>query len=172
MKIAATGHRPDKLGREYDGVGPISDRIRGWMHGIITKYRFPMMLEVPQLEAISGMALGVDMLWAEVAIHNKIPLTAAIPCRNQTIRWPSQSVERYARILANPLVKPVMVSDADYNDGCMQRRNEWMVDHCDLLIAIFDGSRGGTANTVAYARKIDCPIEIFRLGSAAEPRER
>jgi uncharacterized phage-like protein YoqJ len=34
----------------------------------------------------------------------------------------------------------------------LQKRNEWMVDHCDLLIAVWDGSEGGTANCVRYAR--------------------
>ena len=36
----------------------------------------------------------------------------------------------------------------------MQLRNEWMVDHCDKLIAIFnqDETSGGTFNCVQYAR--------------------
>lgn len=29
----------------------------------------------------------------------------------------------------------------------------WMVDNCDLLIAVHDGSPGGTANCVNYANQ-------------------
>ena len=34
----------------------------------------------------------------------------------------------------------------------MLRRNRYMVEHADLLMTVFDGSPGGTASTVAYAR--------------------
>lgn len=33
----------------------------------------------------------------------------------------------------------------------MQKRNEWMVDNCDILIAVWDKSPGGTKNCVDYA---------------------
>ena len=36
----------------------------------------------------------------------------------------------------------------------MQIRNQWMVDNCELLIAVFDGTSGGTANCVNYAKSI------------------
>lgn len=39
----------------------------------------------------------------------------------------------------------------------MQRRNERMVDHTDLLIAVWDGGPGGTANTIRYARSNGFP---------------
>jgi len=35
----------------------------------------------------------------------------------------------------------------------MQKRNDWMVDNSDAVIAIWNGAPGGTANTVEYARK-------------------
>ena len=35
----------------------------------------------------------------------------------------------------------------------MQTRNEWMVDKADVVIACFDGTNGGTANCVNYARE-------------------
>ena len=33
----------------------------------------------------------------------------------------------------------------------------WMVDHTDLLIAVWDGGPGGTANTIRYARSNGFP---------------
>ena len=43
----------------------------------------------------------------------------------------------------------------------MQKRNEYMVDKCDILLAVWDGSAGGTNNCVKYARKLDKEIIII-----------
>lgn len=43
----------------------------------------------------------------------------------------------------------------------MQNRNKKMVDACDKLIAIFDGTNGGTANCVNYAKYINKEIIII-----------
>ena len=40
----------------------------------------------------------------------------------------------------------------------MQTRNEWMVNHCDKLIAVWNGSDGGTGNCVNYAKSINKEI--------------
>ena len=45
-----------------------------------------------------------------------------------------------------------MVQD-HYSAGCMQRRNRYMVDHAQRLIAVFDGQEGGTRRTVEYAMR-------------------
>lgn len=52
----------------------------------------------------------------------------------------------------------VYVTDAPYTRTCMQMRNQWMVDHCDALVAIWDGSSGGTENCVNYAKDQGVPM--------------
>ncbi len=42
-----------------------------------------------------------------------------------------------------------------------QRRNEFMVDASDALAAFFDGSPGGTANCVRYARSVGRRVVIM-----------
>ena len=37
--------------------------------------------------------------------------------------------------------------------GCYQVRNEWMVNHSNLVIAVFNGQKSGTKNTVDYAAR-------------------
>ena len=37
--------------------------------------------------------------------------------------------------------------------GCYQVRNEWMVDRSNLVIAVFNGQKSGTKNTVDYAKR-------------------
>ena len=45
--------------------------------------------------------------------------------------------------------------DGGYAGYKLQKRNEWMVDHCDILIAVWDGTSGGTANCVNYAQSVN-----------------
>ena len=68
---------------------------------------------------------------------------------------------RYRRLLSRCDYE-TMVSAA-YSPSCMQRRDRYMVDHASLLIAMFDGSAGGTRYTVEYAMRrgidvVDLPI--------------
>jgi uncharacterized phage-like protein YoqJ len=43
----------------------------------------------------------------------------------------------------------------------MQARNEWMVDNSNAMIAVWDGSPGGTANTVKYAQAKERPVLVI-----------
>ncbi len=54
-----------------------------------------------------------------------------------------------------------LVSDEEYKPWLMQKRNEYMVDLADKVIAVWDGSKGGTGNCVRYAKK--CGKEIIRI---------
>lgn len=145
MKIAITGHRPNKLDNDYNLTSPLISKIKELLQEIVDK-------EKPSL-LISGMALGVDTLWAKIAHENKINLVAAIPCKNQDKVWVSQSKKLYQTLLENSLTTTIYISEEEYNSECMQKRNEWMVDNCDLLIAVWDGTQGGTSNCVSYAKK-------------------
>lgn len=97
----------------------------------------------------------MDSHAARFALDNKIPLWLVLPFPAKILcaRWPSgdardllfRSVKDCARL---SVVSPVF-SMASY-----QRRNEFMVDAADVLAAFWDGSKGGTANCVGYARSI------------------
>jgi len=43
----------------------------------------------------------------------------------------------------------------------MQKRNEYMVDNADIVIAVWDGTKGGTCNCVRYAKKLGKDIVII-----------
>ena len=55
----------------------------------------------------------------------------------------------------------VTVLQEHYSPGCMMKRNRYMVDHADLIIACYDGKSGGTLNTLRYA--IEREIQIVHL---------
>jgi len=154
VTVAVTGHRPSKLNKEYNLSGPCSDYIRA-------ELKQSLLRLLPIKQAISGMALGVDQLFVQVAIELNIPVLAAVPCYEQESKWPTSSKNLYYRLLNNPLVTQHIVTPTRYTPEVMQIRNEYMVDHCDILLAVFNGTRGGTANCIRYAQSIGKKIEII-----------
>jgi uncharacterized phage-like protein YoqJ len=143
--LAGTGHRPNKLGGYKPN--PISLYVRASIAEVL-------QAEQPD-EVISGMALGFDMWLAEIAIEQGIPLIAAMPFIEQASAWPIESQRQHEALLAKAK-KVISIVDrpAGYAAWKMHRRNEWMVDHCDVLLACYDGSQsGGTFNCLQYAQR-------------------
>jgi len=156
MIVAITGHRPHKLLGEWDMKGPVSRAVRAQLRRLLEEL-------VPE-RAISGMALGVDMIFAEEALDLGIPVTAAVPFEGQEARWnPGQQLV-YKKILAHPLVERVVCAQGgpEHANHKFQNRNRWLVDHCGLLVAVWDGTSGGTRNAVLYAREVGRPIIRIR----------
>jgi uncharacterized phage-like protein YoqJ len=139
MVAAFTGYRPPKLGGYSKEV---ADRLRGLASAFIDKER-------PE-KVVTGMALGWDQAVALAAIEKGVPFVAAIPCDVQDKLWPDASKALYKAILEKAS-EAVVVSLGGYAAWKMQARNKWMVDAASLLVALWDGSDGGTANCVRYA---------------------
>ncbi len=114
------------------------------------------MVKIQELNImpITGMAVGIDQLCATICIDLGLKFIAALPCKDQEKLWPPKSQEKYRMIINHPLCTPILIYSGFYNNQCMQARNIWMVNKCDTLLAIFDGSDGGTANCVNYAKSI------------------
>lgn len=102
-----------------------------------------------------------DMLWAELAILHGMRFIAAIPCAGQSSVWPQKSKERYQDIVTHPLCTKHWVSTEPYAPRLMMLRNMWMVDNCDLIIGVYDGSRGGTQSCLHYAAKRNREIHLI-----------
>ena len=148
--IAATGHRPDKL-FGYDLYDPRWQALgRKMKEFIINKSNW-----YGPITCISGMALGVDQLFALVALKLRdtgynIKVIAALPCFNQNKKWKDDS---YWKNIMDRVDEKVFVHEGEYVPWCMQKRNEWMVDNADEILAVWDGTNGGTSNCIKYAEK-------------------
>lgn len=158
MIISVTGHRPDRLWG-YNLSHPKYKELS------LLMYKF--LEENNVTHCISGMALGVDTVFAITSIKyrnnnldKKIIVECAIPCRNHTSKWQQEAKLRYLGMLeeADIITK---VSNLPYQPWLMQKRNEYMVDKCNKLLAIWNGSKGGTGNCVNYAKKINKDIFII-----------
>ncbi len=144
MIVAFTGHRPDKLGG-YELPNPTYLKV--------CKDIDRTLKELKVEKVISGMALGVDQWAASIAIKLGIPFVAAVPFLGQEGMWPNQSKKIY-KFLLDKAGEIVIVNEGGFTAKKLQLRNEWMVDNCDVLIAVYNGDdKGGTANCVRYAKE-------------------
>ncbi len=153
MKICVTAHRPNKL-YGYDLSDKRYETLKQLFKQLLIKYNCT--------EAITGMALGGDTIFALAVLELKnegynIKLHCAVPFKHYSIKWNDKDRTLYKSILhAADTVK--LVSDDEYKAWLLQKRNEYMVDLSDLIIAIWDGSPSGTANCINYAKKYYKPI--------------
>lgn len=152
MIAAGTGHRPQHLGQ--GNPSRIEDRLHDLASAVLKKLK-------PE-KVISGMALGWDLALAQAAIWQGIPLIAAVPFVGQESRWQPAQKDQYHFLLRLAESKVVVTEQRPVEMFevaiAMQKRNVWMVDNCDLLVALFNGEPGGTANCVKYSTKIDRKI--------------
>lgn len=139
-----TGHRPEKLTQpEAEVIAGLEKEIRTAVADGFTTF-------------ISGMARGVDIWAAEIVLRLRnegqpIQLICASPYEGFERSWSADWQKRYEAIIqAADLVKYICPG---YSQSCFQIRNEWMVDHSARVIAVFNGEKGGTKNTIDYAEK-------------------
>lgn len=105
---------------------------------------------------ISGMALGFDIMVAEMILEFKkeypqIKLIGALPCKDQYKVWKPFQIERYKMVLAK--CDNVRCLYDTYQDKCMLERNDYMLNNSSLVIALYNGKGGGTGYTVRNAKK-------------------
>lgn len=147
-----TGHRPKGLGMSLNKED---------YRFINLNTKIKKQIEIAILDGynhfISGMAIGSDMICAKLVLELKnkykdIILECAIPCLNQNSKWNQQYCLEYEKILDDADII-TQVSDCEYYDGCMKKRNEYMVDKASLVIAVYNGKLGGAKQTVNLANK-------------------
>ena len=139
-----TGHRPEKLGAPESAVQAALKR------------EITVAAASGYTTFLTGMARGVDLWAAEIVLDLKrkdpgIRLVCAIPCTDFEARWPEAWQAAYRRVLA--AADWVKVFSDSFRADAFQIRNRWMVDHAALVIAVYNGTPGGTRNTVAYAQQ-------------------
>lgn len=160
MTCCVTGARPEKFPFLYMNsveyalyFAKLSDKIEDLICEGYTHF-------------ISGMARGVDLDFGWLVCMQKsdhrITLEAAIPYPAQATNWEYRDWFRYQYLLEK-CDKKTIVSPS-YAYGCMQKRNQYMVDHSDLVLAVWNGEKkGGTWNTIRYAQKVGKPVRFLML---------
>ena len=141
---AFTGHRWYDSSRKHSVRKKIEECVREAYRNGITNF-------------ISGMAIGFDLLAAEVVLSLRhecpaITLTAVLPFREQASRFNELNKCRYYKCLSQ--ADDIVILSNDYTAKCYLERDRFMVEHSSLLIACYDGrNRGGTFWTVNFAAR-------------------
>lgn len=148
-----SGHRPGKLPFRYDEGHLDCLRLKVSLIGEVDKMR-----RRGGTTFLTGMAQGIDLIAGELVLDmkraypdDKIRLVAVVPYEGQANRWTADYRERYFSILSK--ADKVVTLQKRYTDFCMQERNRYMVHASSHLIAVWNGTKGGTKYTVDYAIK-------------------
>ena len=145
MRIALTGHRPKRLkGQE--------DKIRKWIDEQLEKYNTP---ENGRVYAFSGMAQGADQIFAKSAINHGCFTICCFPYRKKNFHPEVKAIMNKAN--SNRFISEKYTGNKVY-----WLRDKYLVDNCDVLLAVWDGKKkGGTWITVKYAQEIGKSIIFY-----------
>lgn len=166
-----TGHRPNKLLGGYDYSSEANLKLADALKKeIIHLYNSGIT------HFICGGALGVDQIAFSVLQRLRdvedfcITIELAIPFEGFESQWIPASKKLHSEHII--LADKVTVVDKDdryqtkvqtgkYHPLKMEMRNRYMVDNSFYVIAVFDGSKSGTANCINYAEKHNREISII-----------
>ena len=148
MILSITGHRPDKLPDKQTGyrINPCNTFVRNELRKHI--------LEIKPEKLLSGVALGIDTIAAEICIELGVKWDAIVPFKGQENYWPLEARERYHKLIT-AADQVVIVNPGGFASWKMQTRNQYLVDHSSKLLAVFIPTerKGGTFNCIQYANK-------------------
>lgn len=156
-----TGGRPTRFSWKYDESDLDCKRLKEKIYSEIAD-----LISAGCTNFISGMAQGADTYCAEAVLklkesNSSVKLECALPCPEQSQGWTELQKLRYEGIIAE--ADKVTYVSKTYSPRCMLKRNAYMVDNSDVVLAIWNGSpTGGTYNTINYARKNDKTLKIIR----------
>ena len=158
--VCFTGHRSQKLPWGFNEKDE-----RCFITSLYAYVEIEGAIKSGKKHFISGMALGFDMMCAEIVLELKkkyehVSLECAIPCNGQELRWPLSEQNRYKKIVSQA-DKITIISNV-YTNECMHERNKYMIDNSSLVIALFNGKSGGTKLTIDYAKSQNKDIVIIR----------
>lgn len=170
LHIGFTGHRPNKLGG-YNLETPAYKALQRDLELYIEKNLNAFDVVVGH----SGLALGGDTIWSKaiLAMREKYPdrviFYAEIPFMEQAEAWFKESdIKFWEQQIEESDRRSIYGSLAGLSKEDRKRasvkylnaRNEGMLDHSDVLLALHDGSSGGTGNAVKYAKQTNLTTHI------------
>ncbi len=151
-----TGHRPEKLPWGTSEADPRCKSLKQKLRDALSA-----AYDEGMRHFICGMARGCDFYFAEAVLALRaekpgVTLEAAVPCPTQADGWPPADQARWRALLDACDVETIVQNN--YTPGCMLRRNRYMVDHSALIIAVYNGTSGGTRRTLEYALRQKVPF--------------
>ncbi|MEA3400535.1 MAG: hypothetical protein U9R79_04750 [Armatimonadota bacterium] len=123
------------------------------------------------LAVISPLAEGADRLVAEAALKRGAELLVPLPLPKDDYMTDFESEESKQQFLEllDRAVEVIELPETDERDEAYAQVGEWVLDHSDALIAIWDGQaaqgRGGTADIAGRALDRGMPVLHIKAGN-------
>ena len=151
---AFTGHRPRSFSFVYDENSQEFSELKNKIKNTIIQ-----VCNAGCRVFYCGMAEGVDLWCGETVLELRdrfdppLEIYAVVPFIAQPTQMSALNQKRYRRIM-DAASERFLVS-RNFSKNCYQKRNYYMVEKSDALIAVFKENveRSGTAQTIRYARR-------------------
>lgn len=143
MRVMVTGHRAYETTEQS-----------GFAQSELKRIAVKLADEYAAKVAISGMALGADLWWADSALLAGMDLWGYIPFEGQDASWALPDQSRYSQ-LRSRCAKEVVLGPS-YDVKLLFARNDAMLRDSNTVIAVVDPKRtkGGTVYTVRKAKAL------------------
>ena len=147
---AFTGHRPKSFPWKYDEAAHDCVLLKE-----ILTAQIIALSGRGTTEFLTGMALGTDLWCAQIVLGLKeknpaLRLHCILPCEGQESKWAVLAQRQYHTILEQ--ADEIVYVSREYSEGCMLKRNRYLVDHSSVILAVYNGQKqSGTAMTLRYA---------------------
>src|ERR1700754_2237755 len=147
-RIGVTGHQD----LPHDAIDYITQGIRG------------VLERRDEVDGYSSLAAGADQIFAAEVLTAGGRLRVVIPSADYTATLGGEALVLYNQLLASAS-ETTRLPFAAPGEDAYEAAGRWIATACELLIAVWDGQpargRGGTADTVAYARALDREVRVI-----------
>lgn len=163
-----TGNRIEKLPKEQSEIDAIVFRLDKAIDTAIG-HGYSIFLQ--------GGCTGIDLMAAEI-VHRKkqstsqpLTLITVVPFIGQTEHWEQEWLGRYENVLNNSdAVITLRQKIAPFAKAkAFNNRNRFMVDNSGFAIAVYGGGKGGTYNTIEYAKSLGKMLYIIPTDREEKP---
>lgn len=166
IRVGVTGHR------HFDDPERVAAAVRDAL-GLVRE-RFAEVGDVgpagaaqaaTRLEAVSPLAEGADRIVAHAVLEETgttLTVPLPFPAADYALDFSApRSKAEFDELLARA-TRVEVIPPALTRDESLEQAGRWVVEHSDVLLALWDGApsrgRGGTAEIVAYARDRGLPV--------------
>lgn len=155
--VAFTGHRPSKFSFGYDETASQCIAIQNAL-----REQIQILYSQGARRFFTGCAMGTDLWAGEIVLammqsgeYPQMELHCCVPYPQQAEKWPRDMQIRHHNLLEH--CTTVIYTSDTYSKAAFLIRNCYLVEHCDLLLAVYNkrtAKRSGTGQTVSYAKKM------------------
>ena len=165
MRIAFTGYRPQRLRLPDDETSDEWNEIIGWISQQIIEIAMAERIQNKTIDLYCGMASGCDIAFGLAGSIFKDTLDCRLHCVLSYKDY--NSSHKLYNLIKEHADEWLELSDKFYK-GCDNVKSQYMIEHCDVLLAIWDGNKSdGVWSAICKARNAEkriiyCPKEILK----------